>query len=261
MRKTIVLMMVLAFATIGFAQKPIVVAVAPFFDDTGTPAGERSAMLLPVMIMERAKSAGFVTVIINLGPEWTPADRDWPAELARKAGADVVLVGQVRALSTESGKKPSDLTLRGHVLLAAHAANLVVEAGLLDVSSGRELTSIQTKESVKGSWLEEAAAHYTPLGVFHHESFWFANTHFGQAISRSAEKLVENVAHNLSGVQPGGAYNIVPAGPILMHVTVKDAPYRQMVQNDYYATSMLDCSRPDRSLAFEIGSAGEGVLR
>jgi hypothetical protein len=291
----------------GLAQKPVVVGIAPFFDDTGTAAGEKSATMLPVMFLEKAKSAGLLPVIVNLGPEWTPGDIEWPAEMARASGADVVLVGRVRAVTTSHGKKPNEETLRGHVLLASHAANLVLEATLVEAASGRELGSLHAMEEIKGAWLTEAAARYTGFGaLFHHESFWFADTHFGQAISRSAEKLIGGIGQYLSQVTPSGTYKIAPgggscrvkirvlyksknraskmylvavngkeeslgisdgvvevpepAGPILLHVTVKDAPYRQPFQSDYYANSMLDCSRTENTLSFEIGGAGEGVI-
>ncbi|HEV2991214.1 MAG TPA: hypothetical protein VG759_22435 [Candidatus Angelobacter sp.] len=306
-RATVFALLFLIFATAGFAQKPVVVGICPFFDNTGTPAGEKSATMLPVMFLEKAKSAGFVPIILNLGPEWSPSDTEWPAEVARMAGADAVLFGQVKALATSKGKKPSDEMLRGHVLLASHAADLVLSATLLDATSGHELSALETVEHVKGDWFTEAAAHFTPLGMFHHESFWFADTHFGQAITRSAEKLISDVGHNLSQVAPKGSYNVVPggascrvkirvlyksknraskmyliavnskeesmgindgmvevsepSGPILLHVTVKDAPYRQPFQNDYYANSMLDCSREANTLSLEIGSAGEALIR
>jgi hypothetical protein len=306
-RSTVFAFLFLIFAAAGFAQKPVVVGICPFFDNTGTPAGEKSATMLPVMFLEKAKSAGFIPVILNLGPEWSPGDTDWPAEVARMAGADAVLVGEVKALATSKGAKPSDEMLRGHVLLASHSADLVLSATLLDAASGHQLSALQTTEHVKGDWFTEAAAHFTPLGMFHHESFWFADTHFGQAITRSAEKLISDVGHNLSQITPNGAFSVAPAGascrlkirvlykaknraskmyliavnskeesmgindgvvelnepsgPILLHVTVKDPPYRQPVQNDYYANSMLDCSRETNTLSLEIGGSGEALIR
>ena len=290
----------LVLTTVGFAQKPVVVGICPFYDDTGTPAGERSGTMLPVMFLEKAKSAGFVPIIVNPGPDITPGDTEWPAEVARMVGADAVLVGQVRSLATRKGKKPTDDVLRGHVLLSSHAANLVLSASLVDASNGRELAPLSVEEAVKGSWFSEAIG-------FHRESFWFADTHFGQAITHAAEKLISGIASSLSQVTPHSAYPAVatgrschvtvrviykakdrsskmylvavngkeesmgikdgllelevPSGPILLHVTVKDAPYRQPVQSTYYANSLVDCSRTDSTLAFEIGGSGEGVLR
>jgi hypothetical protein len=292
--------LLLALTTTGFSQKPVV-GICPFWDDTGTPAGERSGTMLPVMFLEKAKAAGINAVILNPGPAWSPDDLDWPAELARTAGADVVLVGRVTALATKEGKKATERTLRGHILLDSHAANLVLDATLVEGASGRSLATMHTSELVKGMWLEEMLLPHAA------EPFWFANSHFGQAINRSAEQLIHDLGPHLSEVKPSGNYRVTPAGPscrvkvrvlykamnraskmyliavngkeeslgindgvveveepsgpILLHVEVKDHPYRQLVQNDYYANSMLDCSRPDNSLAFEIGSAGEGMIR
>lgn len=297
----------LMLATAGLAQRPVVVGICPFYDDTATPAGEKTGTMLPVMFLEKAKSAGFVPVILNLGPEWAPGDNELPTELARMAGADVVLVGQVRALATSKNKRPNEQTLRGHVLLSAHAADLVLSATLLDAATGHEISTLQSVEQVKGDWFTEAAARFTPFGMFHHDSFWFADTHFGQAIARSAEKLMSDASHALSQITTKGSYETAPtgascrvkvhvlyktknraskmyliavngkeesmgiddgvvqvtepSGPILLHVSVKDAPYNQPVQNDYYANSQLDCSRQTNTLALEIGGVGEALIR
>ncbi len=293
--------------TTGFAQKPVVVGICPFYDDTGTEAGERSGTLLPVMFLEKGKSAGFVPLIVNPGPEAIPGDTQWPMEVARAAGADAVLIGQIHALATVKGRRPTDEVLRGHVLFSSQAANLVLSAVLVDTADGRELAHLNAQEMVKGSWLSEAAARLPVIGfALHRESFWFAETHFGQAIARAAEKLISGIGSPLSQVTPRRAYAPVsagqtchvtvhviykakdrsskmylaavngkeesmgikdgllelevPSGPILLHITVKDPPYRQPVQSTYYANSVLDCSRADSSLAFEIGAAGEGVI-
>jgi hypothetical protein len=312
MKRTMVFAaLLLALTTTGLAQTPVVVGVCPFFDDTGTDAGERSGILLPVMFLDKSKSAAFLPVIVNPGPSLLPADTQWATEVGRMAGTDAVLVGQVRALATKEGNKPTEEKLRGHILLASHAARLVMEATLVEVASGRELGTWQTEELVKGSWLSEAAARFTGVGAaFHGEAFWFADTHFGKAIGRGADQLVADVGSALSQVKPSGAYNIpsvsgagqscrvtvrvlytqkerasktyliavngkeesmgiddgilsleVPSGPILLHITVKDPPYRQLVQTTYYANSMVDCASKQSTLAFEIGSSGEGLIR
>lgn len=302
--------LLLVLTTAGLAQTPVLVGICPFFDDTGTEAGERAGTLLPVMFLEKSKSAPFMPVIVNPGPSLLSADTQWAAEVGRMAGVDVVLVGQVRALATREGKKATPEKLRGHILLASHAAALVIEATLVEAASGQQLGSWQTEEVVKGSWLTEAAARFTPVGVFHGESFWFADTHFGKAIGRGADQLLTDVSPAVSQVKPSGAYSVppvsgsaqkcrvtvrvlytqkarasktylvavngmeesmgindgilnleVPSGPILLHITVKDPPYNQLVQTTYYANSIVDCASKESSLAFEIGGSGEGLIR
>jgi len=295
-------------AAVAWAQKPVVVGICPFYDDTGTAAGEKAATMLPVMFIEKAKAAGLVPLIVNPGPDNSPTDLRWPAEVARMAGADVVLVGQVRALVTSSGKRAGSASLHGHVLLSSHAVNLVLSAQLVDTASGRELASLSAEEVIKGSWLSEAASRFTVIGgAFHRESFWFAETHFGQAITRATETLIGGIKNPIAQVTAQGEYppaaqsgscrltvrvvykanerssktyllavngkeeslgikdGVVdltePSGPIQIHVTVKDPPYRQPVQGTYYANSVLGCSRAENTLAFEIGNSGEGVIR
>jgi len=289
--------------TAGLAQKPLVVGICPFSDDTATPAGERSGTMLPVIFLDRAKSAGFLPVIVNPGPDVSPGDTQSPAEVARTVGADAVLIGQVRAEATSKGKPGADL--RGYSLLSSHAANLVFAATLVATADGRELGTVQATEPVKGSWLLEAAGYNAFGGPTTHYGP-FTNTHLGQAIGHSADQFIAYIGQQLSQLQPSGAYTAVPAGgtcrvsiqvrypkqkaskaysiavngkdeslgvsdgkveleepsgPILLNISVQDAPYLQPVQNTYYANSMLDCSRDANTLLFEIGSAGEAVIR
>jgi hypothetical protein len=333
-RILLITVLCLTLTAIGRADAPAVVGICPFYDDTATPAGERSGIMLPVLFLEKAGAAGFLPVIINPGPvAVTGSDAQFAAELGRDAGADLVLVGQVRTLATASGKKPTAETLRealgkydevvnpsasgkkptaetlrGHVLLSSRAANLVLTAKLLETATGREIASLDTSELVKTSWFGEVAHRFTLVGAaFHRESFWFAETNLGKAIGRSAEKLIATISQHIPEVKPSGAYAAappgrtcpisirvsykarklsskiysiavngkeeslavkegilhveVPSGPILLHISVQDPPYRQLLQSTYYANSMVSCSGAERTLVFEIGSAGEALTR
>src|SRR5262249_46254096 len=162
---------------------------------------------LPVMFLEKAKSAGFMPIIVNAGPENSESDLKWPVEVAKMVGADAVLIGQVRALATTGGRKANNANLRGHVLLSSHAVRLVLSAKLLDAGTGRELTAVEAEETVKGAWFSEAAARFSVIGsMLRGESFWFADTHFGQAITRAAEKLISGIAKPVSQASAQGAY-------------------------------------------------------
>ena len=298
---------VLALLSTVSAQKRVMVGICPFYDDTGTEPGERAGSMLPVLFLEKSQKTPFAPVIVNPGPDVTPGDARWPSEVARSMGLDAVVVGRVQALATAKGGKPNENILRGHVLLSSHAARLILTASLIDVSNGHELAALSAEEIVKGSWIEESAARFTVIGsALHHDSFWFSDTHFGQAISRAAEKIISDISQPLSTVAPRTDYSPaptgrtcqvtirvlykaknrsskmylaavnnkeesfgiddgllrldLPSGPLLLHVVVKDAPFRQPVQSSYYANSDLDCSRPEHTLAFEIGDSGEGVI-
>jgi hypothetical protein len=298
---------VLAVASTTFAENRVIVGICPFYDDTGTVAGERAGSMLPVLFLEKGQKAPFVPVIVNPGPDVVPGDGRWPAEVARSMGLDAVVIGRVQALAMEKGGKPNENALRGHVLLSSHAARLILTASLLEASNGHELATLSAEEMVKGPWLEEAAARFTVLGTaIHHEAFWFSDSQFGKAITRSAERIMSDLSPPLSnlvshgdhataptgqtchvtirviykdknrsskmylaavngkeesfGIDDGLLNLNLPSGPLLLHITVKDPPFRQPVQASYYANSDLDCSRPQQSLAFEIGDSGEGVI-
>src|SRR5262249_908875 len=63
------------------------------------------------------------------------------------------------------------------------------------------------------------------------------------------------------GIKDGIAKVRLDAGPVVMHVSVKDGPYRVPVQDSYSANTYLDCSSSEHTLVLEIGAVGEGLLR
>ncbi|MGH9601716.1 MAG: hypothetical protein ACRD24_04935, partial [Terriglobales bacterium] len=76
-----------------------------------------------------------------------------------------------------------------------------------------------------------------------------------------AYQVTLNEREESLGIQDGVAQTSLPNGPVLVQVTVADAPYRLPVQRVYQANTFLDCSRPERTLALEIGGGGEAFLR
>jgi hypothetical protein len=51
------------------------------------------------------------------------------------------------------------------------------------------------------------------------------------------------------------------AGPMFLQVSVSDPPYRTAVQDLYQANTILDCGKPERQLALELGPVGDGLLK
>jgi hypothetical protein len=51
-----------------------------------------------------------------------------------------------------------------------------------------------------------------------------------------------------------------PAGLLLLVVEVKDSPFKLPVQKTYQANTYHNCGQPERTLALEIGVAGEALL-
>ena len=51
------------------------------------------------------------------------------------------------------------------------------------------------------------------------------------------------------------------AGPMFLQISVADPPYRTPVQDLYQANTILDCAKPERNLALELGPVGDALLR
>ena len=62
-------------------------------------------------------------------------------------------------------------------------------------------------------------------------------------------------------VKDGVASVSLASGPVVVRVSVADAPFKLPVQRLYQASTTLDCRQPERTLALEIGAAGEALLR
>ncbi len=296
--------LLLALTTAAAAQAPLVVGVCPFEDETGTQMGEHIGRLLPVMFLNKVKAGSFAIVIVNPGPTADPTDLEWPAEVARMMGADVVLLGRVRALAESAAKTPSAGKLTGRAVLGVGSARLALEATLVEAASARNIKTLATLESVRGAWFSDVATLFSGISF---DPPKFAGTPMGRAVGRGVEKLLEEIDGAVRGIAPTGkrrvatgvekcavsikvwyqdknraskTYSIavnrkeeslglrdgvltleLPSGPALVHITVHDAPFKQLVQPTYYANPLVDCSQPARSLTLEIGRSGEGILR
>ena len=81
-----------------------------------------------------------------------------------------------------------------------------------------------------------------------------------KAASKAYDVAINDREESL-GLQDGVATVLLPSGPVVTRVVVRDAPYKTPIQRSYYADSYLDCGRSERTLALEIGAAGEALLR
>ena len=81
-----------------------------------------------------------------------------------------------------------------------------------------------------------------------------------KAASKAYDVAINDREESL-GLEDGVATVTLPTGPVVARVVVRDAPYKTPAQRVYYADSYLECSRPERTLALEIGAAGEALLR
>jgi len=293
-------LLALLFLTALCAAQPVVtLGVCPFEDQTGAPAGERVAKLLPLMFLDKAPAA-YRVVLLNPGPMPDVDDTAWPAELGRMNGVDAVIIGRVRAVGQGKGPGMQSQT-NGRVLNLA-TAHLLMEATLID-ASGKKLRAVSTDESVKGIWFGDVAGYFTGVTF---DPPKFASSQLGKAIYHSIESIQGQIAGDLKALTPktnleslaGGSCEVtirvqftekqraskafdiavnrkeeslsmkdgalttkLPSGPALIRIVLHDPPFRQVVQDVYYLNPIVDCSKEAKTLVLEVGNSGEGVPR
>src|SRR5206468_3409440 len=81
-----------------------------------------------------------------------------------------------------------------------------------------------------------------------------------KAISKSYGLIINGKEESL-WIKEGISTETVPSGPLMVVANVADAPYRLPIQHVYAGNTFADCDKKERTLAFEIGPAGEAFLR
>jgi len=278
---------------------PVVVGICPFEDETGTQMGEWVGRLLPVLFLNQAKTSNFSVVLVNPGSMADVTDLQWPAEVARQVGADVLVMGRVRVIGESKG---TSAALPRGAILNMSSGRLTVEAQLVDAATARAIRPLNASETVRGVWFSTV-----PVG-FHMVTLdppKFADSSLGKAVVKVAASLRDQVAGTpdlpaRGALKPGSGgpcsvriqvrysekdraskvYSIavngreetlqvkdgvltkeLPSGPLFLHITPTDVPFRQMVQMAYYTNPVVDCSSSQHNLSFEIGNSGEGIPR
>jgi hypothetical protein len=279
------------------AQPVITLGVCPFEDQTGTPAGEQVAKLMPLMFLYKG-STTYRVVLLNPGPMPDYDDTAWPAEVGRMNGVDAVIIGHVRAVA--QGKSAGMQSKTNGSVVSLDTAKLVMEATLVD-ASGKKLRTITTDEAVKGFWFKDAAGYFTGI---HFDPPKFGESQLGKAVNHSIESIQGQIAGDLKtitaktslakpaagtcavtfrvlftekqkaskayeiavnrkeeslGIRDGALTKELPSGEAQVRIVLRDPPFRQAVQEVYYINPLVDCSKVSNTLVLEVGASGEGV--
>jgi len=80
------------------------------------------------------------------------------------------------------------------------------------------------------------------------------------ASSKSYDLIVNGKDETLD-VKDGEVPLSLPSGPILIQLSVNDAPYKVPKQDLYQLNTQLDCSQKPHELHYEIGQVGEGFVK
>jgi len=274
-----------AFAQSTEAKVPV--GILPTHDATGESYGGVFTRALPEMIFVELEKSRGQPIFLNPGGAYSPIDEDWYPEYARTMKVDVVLVTSLVGRARRSGT----LRVEGFLLnvrTKARSPKLMATASIdkkdLDVAYYFEGASFFGANRVFDKTRMGKAAHKladslaaavvaNASALVDGGSVPVATPPSGACDvavrvryveKGSASKnyvLIVNGREESLGTVDGVARMRLPAGKVVTHVSVRDAPYRLPVQDSYSANTVLDCSRPERTLALEIGPVGEAALR
>jgi len=81
-----------------------------------------------------------------------------------------------------------------------------------------------------------------------------------KAVSKAYDIILNGEEESLWSKEGVTTLENKPSGPIFLQMSVADAPYRLAVQDLYQASTVLDCSQPERQLYLDIGAGGDALL-
>jgi len=82
-----------------------------------------------------------------------------------------------------------------------------------------------------------------------------------KATSRAYDIIINGLNNSLWTKDGVTTLDNFKSGPMFLQVHVGDPPYRTPVQDLYQANTILDCAKPERNLALELGPVGDGLLQ
>lgn len=285
------LFLIASFCAPTQAQKKISIGIMPVFDASGENYGELFTQHMTQILFEEMKGTNFQPVLLNPGGGYTPLDPDLIKEFAQMSGVDSVLI---TILQMPVKPRNGDYTLKVDAQLMDpktgktssmqnYAENInrreaIVEGGysgfFFSTGASRRFDkqplgkrSIAFSREIKQfaintipSMVVEGTAAEPPTTRNSCEINFRVAYVDKKAISKSYGLIINGKEESL-WIKEGVSTETVPSGPVMIVVTVADAPYRLPVQHIYAGNTFADCSRPERSLALEIGPAGEAFLR
>jgi hypothetical protein len=81
-----------------------------------------------------------------------------------------------------------------------------------------------------------------------------------KAVSKAYEIILNGEEESLWTKEGVTTLENKPSGKLFLQMSVADAPYRLAVQDLYQASTVLDCSKPERQLFLDIGAGGDALL-
>jgi hypothetical protein len=270
-----------------------IVGIMPAFDTTGDSYGQQFAQNLTAMVYDKLAGAPFEIVLLNPGGLYSPLIPESMLEYTQSAGVDSVLV-----MTLQPTDKPQKGDYILHVEAKLMDAENAKELGAASTYSAKVSHNGSTSNTARhGHDIYSAMARTNGSRPFEKQPLGKAA--LGMAASIQSQMLAQvQVAKADRAPAPGGACTIsirvqytakkafsraydvlvngenqslwtkdgvttlenMKGGSVFLQISVADPPYRTPVQDLYQANTVLDCSRPERQLALDIGPVGDALL-
>lgn len=281
------LALVLLAGSATAADVRVSLGLLPTSNYSGEPGAAGVTKALPHLLFDRLDDPRVRPVMLNPGGGFSSLDEDWAAEHGRLAGVDAVLVTSL----TERIRKSGRIVIKGFVLdvkTGRKSPEMIAEAtirkedmdGAITFDSlvffGRSKLFEKAPVGKATSRVAGSVAAQVPAATQRliPEGTWRpsppaadrCNVRFRvryAEVSRSSKNyaLVVNGLEESLGVADGVAHVVLPAGPTVLHVAVRDAPFRLPVQAVYSMNTDLCCPSAEQGLVLEIGALGDGLLK
>jgi hypothetical protein len=260
--------------------------IFPTQDTSGESQGITLARALPNMIFERLKASQVQPVFLAPGRAYSPLEEEAYLEYARAAEVNAVLVTRLVSRARRTGL----LEVESYVvnLTGARSPALVVSEPIdkrdllkaltydgarffgqnrefekqpLGKAAKKLATVIAGSAASQAAHLGEPGSAEVPAASAGTCDIKVRVRYMPKGASSKTYVLIVNGREESLGIVDGVVNVKLSSGPVVLHASVRDAPYKLPVQDSYSANTYLDCGRPERTLALEIGPVGEALLR
>lgn len=273
----------------------ISVGIMPAYDASGEVYGEIFTQNLTQMLFDEVRASGYEPVLLNPGGAYTPLDSDLIKEFGQMSKVDTVLI-TILQIPLKPKNGPHTLKLDAQMLDPAtgtltttrsYTENIrreeaIIEGGYIGFGAMWGFGGTGGSRKFEKQPLGKRARNFArnirqqvlgtvpglvQAGTWKNSvsapgscqiSFRVAYPKKG-SISKSYGLIINGKEESL-WLKEGVATVSMMNGPALLHVNLADAPYRLPVQRLYAANTFVDCSKPERALALDVGPAGEAFL-
>lgn len=269
------------------------IGIMPVLDTSGEAYGQVFAQNMTAMIYQKLNGASLNVLLLNPGGLYNPIIVESITDYAQTTNVDLVLVTTL--LSVTEPKK-GDFTLQVEAKLTDPKSGKDLNTFKASYTIPRRDAFIDTGKIRAGTSF--FASSFGSSRPFAKQPLGKAASSLADAISGQLLALLPAVKGDTSVSSRSGSCNITigvnyiskkasskaydiivnstdqslwtkegitklenfKSGPVLIQLSVADAPYRLPVQELYQANTVLDCSLPERALKLDIGPVGEALL-